>query len=91
MIGVLIAFIVVMSYVAARLLYTCMIFQRVRDETPRCDCCGYNLTGNRSGRCPECGTPFIHLCVKCGYDLRAAEGRCPECGAQFSDENPGSK
>lgn len=25
-----------------------------------CRVCGYNLTGNRSGRCPECGTdaPF---------------------------------
>jgi hypothetical protein len=22
-----------------------------------CRCCGYNLTGNVSGRCPECGTP----------------------------------
>lgn len=57
-IAFLIAFIVILSYVASRLLYACMIFQRVLDETPRCDCCDYNLTGNRSGRCPECGTPF---------------------------------
>lgn len=26
------------------------------DDEPRCECCGYNLTGNVSGRCPECGT-----------------------------------
>jgi hypothetical protein len=24
---------------------------------PTCDACGYNLTGNVSGRCPECGSP----------------------------------
>jgi hypothetical protein len=24
---------------------------------PRCDQCGYDLTGNVSGKCPECGTP----------------------------------
>ena len=23
-----------------------------------CESCGYNLTGNVSGRCPECGTPI---------------------------------
>jgi len=23
-----------------------------------CSCCGYDLTGNVSGRCPECGTPI---------------------------------
>lgn len=26
------------------------------DPTPRCKACGYNLTGNVSGICPECGT-----------------------------------
>ncbi len=57
-IAFLIAFIVILSYLASRLLYACMICRRVLDETPRCDCCGYNLTGNRSGRCPECGTPI---------------------------------
>jgi hypothetical protein len=25
------------------------------DSTPRCRTCGYNLTGNLSGTCPECG------------------------------------
>jgi uncharacterized integral membrane protein len=32
---------------------------RVRDvwrQPPECRTCGYNLTGNRSGICPECGT-----------------------------------
>jgi hypothetical protein len=25
---------------------------------PNCPTCGYNLTGNLSGTCPECGTPL---------------------------------
>ena len=57
-IACLFIFIVILSWLASRLLYACMIFHRVLDDTPRCDCCGYNLTGNRSGRCPECGTRF---------------------------------
>ena len=28
-----------------------------RRKTGLCSHCGYNLTGNVSGRCPECGTP----------------------------------
>lgn len=28
-----------------------------RSEIGRCTSCGYNLTGNTSGTCPECGTP----------------------------------
>ena len=27
-----------------------------RKARGRCEPCGYDLTGNRSGRCPECGT-----------------------------------
>ena len=26
-----------------------------------CKECGYNLTGNVSGICPECGTPILHV------------------------------
>jgi hypothetical protein len=31
--------------------------QRKRGEAGFCLTCGYNLTGNTSGVCPECGTP----------------------------------
>ena len=30
---------------------------RSRHREGCCQCCGYNLTGNVSGRCPECGRP----------------------------------
>ena len=30
----------------------------VLDLSPHCPACGYNLTGNISGVCPECGIPF---------------------------------
>jgi hypothetical protein len=32
--------------------------QLYRARTDRCLNCGYALTGNTSGRCPECGTPI---------------------------------
>lgn len=31
--------------------------RRLRSATHLCIACGYNLTGNTSGTCPECGTP----------------------------------
>jgi hypothetical protein len=31
-------------------------WRRPRSHSPQCDKCGYNLTGNVSGVCPECGT-----------------------------------
>ncbi len=31
----------------------------MEDIPPFCIQCGYNLTGSVSGRCPECGTPFV--------------------------------
>jgi len=42
----------------------------------RCGC-GYNLTANRSGICPECGTRF---CRRCGNDQLGYFTICPECG-----------
>ena len=32
--------------------------RRSRSSRAECPRCGYNLTGNRSGRCPECGRPL---------------------------------
>ncbi|MCH7883856.1 MAG: hypothetical protein IIC01_01275 [Planctomycetes bacterium] len=34
------------------------IRQRIRRWRGQCIVCGYDLTGNRSGRCPECGQRF---------------------------------
>jgi len=31
---------------------------RLRAARGRCTKCGYDLTGNVSGRCPECGEPI---------------------------------
>jgi hypothetical protein len=36
-----------------------LLFGREIDPTPRCRKCRYNLTGNQSGVCPECGTLLI--------------------------------
>jgi len=30
------------------------------DPSEKCPICAYNLQGNQSGRCPECGTPVEH-------------------------------
>ena len=40
-------------------LPTAFLWWRDRRRTPpgHCQTCGYNLTGNVSGICPECGTP----------------------------------
>ena len=36
------------------------IVQRKRMRTDSCPACGYNLTGNTSGVCPECGKLIEH-------------------------------
>ena len=36
--------------------------QRQRELRGDCLVCGYNLTGNASGICPECGTPIRQIC-----------------------------
>ena len=43
----------------AAALPTAFLWYHDRRSPPRhCQRCGYSLTGNVSGRCPECGTPF---------------------------------
>jgi len=34
----------------------CFVVER-KPPAPKCHKCGYNLRGNVSGRCPECGQP----------------------------------
>ncbi len=62
------------------------IIQRRRKKRGECIHCGYNLTGNTTGVCPECGNEF--RCQKCNYDLTGnTSGTCPECGTVCNDQN----
>lgn len=39
---------------------TIICWYRRRREPGRCHACGYDLTGNTSGRCPECGAVAVY-------------------------------
>ena len=57
--GVLLALTGMLTLVASGALWSIRRFLRSKAAgTGRCRQCGYNLTGNVSGRCPECGTPI---------------------------------
>lgn len=76
---------------------TAYLWHRDR-PSPRgyCHVCGYNLKGNVSRICPECGIPVLPIkdqpdlpyrspnhCRKCDCDLTDRfTGRCPDCGAR---------
>lgn len=38
---------------------TVLLWRRRRSRPGHCPACGYNLTGNISGRCPECGAETL--------------------------------
>lgn len=84
-------------------LETLTSFLRSRDVA--CPTCKYNLRGNISSRCPECGST-LHLkrheaapepeppaCIRCGYDLYGlpADGNCPECGTWIKRSMAGDR
>jgi hypothetical protein len=50
--------------------------RRTPGETPKCDACGYDLTGNVSGICPECGAAAAAAGV-----TAAMAGRADDAGA----------
>lgn len=54
---VFLTIIFVIPYIGARLIYAKLRWRRVIDGNCTCLECAYDLTGNVSGRCPECGTP----------------------------------
>ena len=79
-----------------------LLFRAESSRFPPSHCrkCGYDLTGNASGRCPECGTTlgsertrigrWKPVCPECGYSLRGLRGaRCPECGTDFPTKHAG--
>jgi hypothetical protein len=54
--GMLTGMAFVLAYVPCRRIYTNLRWRTIEHEGPySCRKCGYNLTGNVSGVCPECG------------------------------------
>ena len=51
-----------------------------------CKGCGYNLTGNITGICPECGRPAPrYFCTTCEKFVEGKPGEfCPGCGRVLS-------
>lgn len=54
-IGIVTAVAVIPAYLPSRLIYTGLRWSSVEMDSRCCESCGYNLTGNISGVCPECG------------------------------------
>lgn len=53
-----------MAAVGATVIVMCVVVYIVMDDlhpAGACQKCGYNLTGNTSGKCPECGAPAEHV------------------------------
>jgi hypothetical protein len=50
-------FFVLIFFIVPAVLFVRSIFALHGGKHSRCLVCGYNLTGNTSGTCPECGTP----------------------------------
>ncbi len=48
---------ILLPYLGMRFLYTKIRWRIILTDEPHCDSCGYNLSGNESGNCPECSTP----------------------------------
>lgn len=53
------------AYFPARWAYLAAAFRHFYDGV-HCEGCQYNLTGNRSGRCPECGRPVPQMWAPTG-------------------------
>ncbi len=54
--------------------------KRMACNEPRCENCSYLLVGNRSGRCPECGTRVSRRCKKMLAVMGSRDGAEPSGG-----------
>lgn len=50
---------ILVAYLTSRIVYTNMRWKFIESDGRYCENCEYDLTGNVSGRCPECGSPVI--------------------------------
>lgn len=48
----------ILAYASGRIGFRIARWKKCYVDTTLCPHCNYNLTGNVSGRCPECGTPI---------------------------------
>lgn len=63
--------------------------QASRNPLECCHQCGYELAGNVSGICPECGSIIAHIYYKhraTDGHLNAESGRCDDCEANVPKE-----
>ena len=49
---------ILVAYLTSRTAYSKMRWKFIESDGRYCEKCGYDLTGNVSGRCPECGSPI---------------------------------
>ena len=61
---------------SGRFLYLAVRAVR-RTRRGLCASCGYDLTGNVSGTCPECGTPVVQACAGRRTRVQDVEGAPP--------------
>ncbi len=73
---ILIGLVLAVPYVVARFVYSGMTW-KLEDEAGHCRRCGYDLTKNASGRCPECGVQLAR-CNGMESPLKRAEGEREE-------------
>lgn len=58
-VGFIVTVAVLIAYPSARFIYSNMRWKFIDSDVRYCQNCEYDLTGNTSGRCPECGSPVI--------------------------------
>ena len=69
---VMAATMLIVACILAQLIYFLLRESHVEGEYVRCRRCGYNLTGNVSGRCPECGEAIA------GHQRETVAGNTPD-------------
>jgi len=73
--GIVLFLTLAVPYIPARLAYSIIRWRTVRIREGVCWRCGYDLTKNESGRCPECGVEIERVEQKEAESSAAPPGR----------------